>query len=227
MADDTVSIFNLALNAIGTRDNVAAPSEASREAEVCRLWFGPSRDHVLRAAPWASAKAFSRLAVLAERDETLAWELTDPEPGFRFAYAAPEDMLAPRYLSTFGRFTLGIHGDSKALMTQEETTILVYTKKQENIGLWDVHLKMAIVHTLAAFIAMPLTGKLQRAKMMEDKANALIYQARESNANIDDNQYDTVPDWLLARGYAGVTPSTRYYYPYGPMISVSEASAVA
>ena len=227
MADNEVSIYNMALNAIGTRDNVAATTEESREAEVCRLWFGPVRDHVLRAAPWPSTRAYARLALLAERDDTLAWASTDPEPGFRYAYAAPSDMLYPRNLTSFGRFTLGIYAGQKAIMTQDENALLAYTMQQTTISLWDAQLKMAIAHALAAFIAMPLHGKPSRAKQAQDVANQLITEARVNMANTDENVYETIPDWIAARGYAGTSPATRYIYPYGPMINALEASAVA
>lgn len=227
MAMDEVTIYNMALNAVGTRNSVASPSEESREAEVCRLWFGPTRDQVLRAAPWPSAKAYARLAVLAERNDTLPWVASDPEPGFRFAYGFPQDLLAPRYLSSYGRFSTGTRGSVRALFSNEESVILFYTKSEPIIPLWDIALQMAVAHALAAYICLPLTGKTQRAKKAEDTANSLIYQAREQSANDDNDFLDTVPDWFTARGYAGSAPSVRYYYPYGPAIAFSDLPSVS
>lgn len=225
MATSEVEIYNLALSAVGT-GSVSATTEASREAEICRLWFGTVRDHVLRAAPWPSAKAHARLAVLAERDDTLAWVDGDPDPGFMYAYAAPSDMLTPRHLTDYSRFTLSVHGDVKAIMTNTEDALLYYTRSQTNISLWDVQLQMAIVFALGAMIGMPLHGKPSRVKTAQDQANALILQAREGEANTDNNEIDTVPSWLVARGYAENAPATRYYFPYGPMISTTELPSV-
>ncbi len=191
------------------------------------MWFGPVRDQVLRAAYWPSAKAFARLALLATRDDTLAWASGDPEPGFRYAYAEPSDMLGPRYLTSYGRFTLGIHAGAKAIMTQEESALMAYTKSETNVGLWDVQLQFAIAHALAAFIAMPLHGKPSRAKKAEDTANNLIMEARVAAANSEENQFDSIPDWIAARGFSGAAPVSRFIYPYGPMISALEASAVS
>lgn len=226
MISDKTSLFNLALDAVGTRSDVSHPDEESREAEICRLWFAPVRDLVLRAAPWNSAKAFARLAVLAERNDTLAWVPTDPEPGFRFAYAAPSDIIAPRYLSTFERFTYGVYQGVRSISAQAEQSILVYTRREENISLWDDQLAMAITHALAAHIAMPLHAKAARARQAQEEANSLITNARVNDANANINEFDTIPDWLAARGYAGNAPNTRFYYPYGPMISVTEAVGV-
>jgi hypothetical protein len=227
VAADEVSIYNLALDAVGTRNSVSATTEESREAEVCRLWFGPVRDLVLRAAPWTCAKAFARLALLKERDDTLEWAIDDPEPGFRYAYAGPSDMIRPRYLSSFQRFTMGIYGEQRAVMTQVQSAILVYTKRQATIPLWDSDLYMAVTKALAAAIAMPLHGKRQRASEAAAEANAMILQARVSDANSEENQFDTVPEWIAARGSAYNNPLSRFYYPYGPLISLTELGGVS
>lgn len=227
MAADEVSIFNMALNAVGTRDDVSAVNEVSREAEVCRLWFEPTRDQVLRAAPWPCAKAHSRLAVLATRDNTLAWAETDPDPGFLYAYATPSDMLAPRYSSSYASFTYSQWQDQNVIMSNEEAMILCYTKKQVLVPLWDIALRMAIANALAAYICMPLIGKANRAKKAEDTANNLIMQARQQSANDDNFFLDTVPEWFTARGYGGSAPSMRFYWPEGPMINFSDAAMVS
>lgn len=226
MISDEVSVYNMALDAVGTRSDVSATTEQSREAEVCRLWFGPTRDLVLRAAPWSVATGYSRLALLATRNDTLAWVATDPAPGYHFAYAAPSDMIAPRFMSTYGRFIQGKYGNQRALMTQDEAALLVYTRLEEQVALWDSDLAMAIVLGLAAAIAMPLHGKAQRAKNAQDQANILILQARANDANAQENQLDTIPDWIAARGSNFQAPNNRFFFPYGPLISVTEAAAV-
>ena len=105
--------------------------------------------------------------------------------------------------------------------------ILCYTKKQTLVPLWDIALRMAVANALAAYICMPLIGKAARAKKAEDTANSLIMQAREQSANDDNDFLDTVPDWLVARGYAESAPMARFYWPMGPMINFSDAAAVA
>jgi hypothetical protein len=223
MITDEVSIYNLALSSVGTRSNVALPSEESREAEICRLWFGPVRDRVLRAAPWPSTRAWSRLALLKERDTNENWVADDPDPEYAYAYGVPQDMLAPRYLAGFQRFTLSSYpGNKKAIMTNEPSALLCYTRRQEVIGLWDVGLQMAIVNALAAHIAMPLHGKASRARNALEQANSLIMQAREEVANDDVDRLDTIPSWIAARGYTGAMSTTRYFYPMGDLFSAGE-----
>src|SRR5688572_22179934 len=231
MASSEIQIYNRALNAIGSRDDVNSVTEESREAEVCRLWFGTARDIVLRAAPWSVGRSHARLALLAQRDDTLVWAGTDPTPGFAFAYAAPSDMLIPRYLTSYERFTLGVYNDGSvdqlALMANSESPILSYTKQQTTIGLWDVQLEQAVTFALAAYICMPLTGKPARAKLLADQANNILLDARIADANSEQNTLETIPDWIAARGYAGSYPSARYFYPNGPMVAYSELPGVS
>jgi len=223
MITDEVSIYNLALSAVGTRSKVTSPTERSREAEICRLWFGPVRDRVLRAAPWPSTKAWSRLALLKQRDGDASWVITDPEPGFAYAYSPPADMLAPRYLAGYQRFSLSSYpGNLKAIMTDQEGALLCYSKQQTAIQTWDVGLQMAIVYGLSAYIALPLHGKAGRAKAAMDEANNLITTAREEAANTDVGRLETIPSWLAVRGYGAPLSDTRYIYPSGALFNVGE-----
>lgn len=222
MAADLTSVFNRALSAVGTRYMVSDPDEASSEAEICRLWYEEARDQVLRAAPWPSAQSAKRLTLLRERDNDELWTTSDPSPNWQYAYAVPNDMLYPRHLGTYGRFQLAtIPADNRlAIMTMEASPVMVYTRKQEDVGLWDVDLRLAITYALAAHIAMPLHGKADRAKLAQIMANELIMTARVNAANANVGSFETVPDWLSARGYAGSGPQGRYLYEYGSLIAV-------
>lgn len=226
MANDLISLFNIALSAVGTRQLASDPNEQSREAEVCRLWFPHSRDQVLRAAPWSSAKAAVRLPLLAEQT-TDDWATGSPSPGFRFAYGLPADFLYPRSIYTYARFEIGIYAPDvtstpqPALFTDVEAPILFYTSRQTNLALWDHGLFMGIAYALAANIAMPLHGKAQRAKEALQQANDAILQARVQLANEDFVPLDHIPDWLSARGVSGPSLVNRFIYPVGPLLAVA------
>lgn len=218
MVPDEVSIFNLALNAIGGRSNLSSTTERDRGAEVCRLWYPVVRDQVLASAPWPSCKAFSRLALLSQRADA-EWVPTDPEPGYSYAYSSPSDMLHPRYLSDFSKFSMSSYsGNKKALNTNIPDPVLVYTKRNYVVGSWESELQMAIAYGLAANIAMPITGKAQRAQLMIQQANDLVLTARQNAANESEESYETLPDWISARGYS--MPSTvRFFYPMGALLT--------
>jgi hypothetical protein len=224
VATDIVVLYNLALDSIGARNNISLPSEQSREAEVCNLWFPNVRDQVLASASWPEATKMERLALLSaqDADEDQTWAQGDPRPDLSNAYALPVDCLRPQYISGYGRFTLQSYGvDGRALMTNGTSPILVYTFRQKNIAMWSAELQMAIMYALAANICTPLTGKTSRTKVLIEQANQHIIAARETAANMGDEGFESIPDWISARGYSGGVSQTRYLYPFGSLLSAN------
>lgn len=221
MAASEVEIYNLALNAVGARNNVSAPDEISVEAETCHLWYALVRDQVLASAPWPEATKFDYLAQTGEVTD-VAWASGDPRPGYSYMYELPSDCLRPQYLTDFGRFAIS---NSKSLHTNTYQAILVYTMQLETVAHWTAPLRMAIVYGLAANICMPLSGKPSRARMLVEQANANILSAREAAANTSDEVYEAIPDWIAARGYGDThNPGSKFIYPYGSMLALTNVN---
>lgn len=214
MAADEVGIYNMALSALGTRSAVAATNEGSPEANACSTWYEPVRDQVFRAAPWPSLAGVARLAVKAERDESAGWVSTDPEPGWRFSYLQPSDMIRPRSLADYSRFKIGLSADNtKILLTNGEQAILNYTRQVKFVNLWDVDLQQAVAFTLAAHIAKKITGNVGDMSAMFSLATEKVATARENSANEGNFFLETIPEWIAARGYGGTAPVPRYIFP--------------
>lgn len=224
MATDAVVLYNLALDTIGARNKISLPTEDSREAEACNLWFPNIRDQVLAAAPWPEATKMERLALLAEQDDD-SWIVGEPRPDLLNAYATPTDMLRPQYVSNFGKFTIQSFGtEQKALMTNEASPILIYTFRQTLVQLWNQELQMAIMYGLAAAICISLTGKTSRQKLLLEQANQRILAARESAANMTDERIDSLPDWIAARGFTDTSNQSRFFYPFGSLLTSANVS---
>lgn len=219
MATDAVVLYNLALHTIGARSTISLPTEQSREAEACNLWFPNIRDQVLASAPWPEATKMERLALLSTQDDDV-WLQGEPRPDLLNAYAMPTDCLRPQYLSGYNKFAVQSYGaENKALMTSATSPILIYTFRQTMISLWSQELQMAIMYGLAASICIPLTGKTSRAKLLMQQANDHIISARESAANTNDERLDSIPDWIAARGYSDSSSQIRYFYPFGALLT--------
>lgn len=215
MAQDIVNLYNIALSAAGQRSRVSLPDERSREAEVCNLWYVQTYRQVLRAAKWASASAFTRLATLAEREG--GWAPAQPDPEFQYAFSLPADCLRPRHLYGFARFRVNlIRPDYVALMTDEPLPILYYTADQPRIELWDSQLYFAIAYALGANIVLPLSGKPSLSRGLAEMADAYISAARETAANESYDPYIALPggrDW--------VNSAPRFIYPDGPLLGTT------
>jgi hypothetical protein len=211
---DALTVYNLALSALGTESHVESPSEVSREAEVCNLHYEVARDLVFSAAPWAPLTGYSRLATVAIRDDTEDWIGTDPPPGWLYAFGLPSDALRPRYLASYGRFLPSLVGNTPVLAANEEAPILVYTRRIETVDLWGIDLLTAVSQTLAAMIAKAITGKDSDLQNMYQLAESRVLQARANFANTMTTQVlETMPDWITARGASITPPEQRYIYP--------------
>lgn len=219
MATDAVVLYNLALDTIGARNKISLPTEASREAEACNLWFPNIRDQILASAPWPEATKMDRLAELSVQTGD-TWLQGEPRADLLYAYSLPSDMLRPQYLTNFSKFSLQSYGtESRALMTNQPSPLLVYTFRQTNVHLWGPELQMAIMYGLAAAICTSLTGKTSRTKLLIEQANNIIISARESAANTSDERLDSLPDWISARGFTDGSIQSRYFYPFGALLT--------
>lgn len=220
MALGVTEIFNMALSAVGQRARVSIPSEETREAEICRRWYDFIRDTLLRSAPWGCARKTDTLALLKARDFNAIWVAGDPEPPWAYVYSIPSDFLYPRYLFGFHKFTMANRLGARVVQTNAEHPVLTYTFLNTDPSTWDQGLIDAVIHGLAAAICMPISAKPQRAQQMVEIANMRALEARQMNANEDDFEIESIPDWLAVRGISsGVYPS-RYIYHNGPLLSL-------
>lgn len=219
-----VSLWNLAIHSVGTRGRVAAENERSREAEICREWYPQVRDQVLSAAHWSSVRGVYQLPLLAERDLVLDWQPTDPEPPWIYAYGLPNDFLYPRHLDQFSTFQMTTYNNNRALVSNQPNAILLYTKRDVNVSVWEHGLYMAVMYALAAAIAEPMHGKAQRGAKAAAQANDMLMAARVNSANESQNTFDSVPDWFTARGVGLTQIYSQYIYPYGPLLTRTAVS---
>lgn len=220
MASSVTDIYNWALSIAGARQSVSNSSNDGRETEVCDLWYPIVRDTVLRAAPWPSARYTSRLALYKKYEGDLNdWVTGDVEPGWRFAYSYPSDMLRPRFLVGYENFVTGmIEPQKPVIYTNVEKAILTYTMQQKMVGALEPDLQLAIAHGLAANICLPLNGKTERINYALQLANQKIIDARVAAANQDEYQVETLPEWFQARGYGSSAQLTRFIYPHGALL---------
>lgn len=217
-----IDVYNSALDAIGTKSNFSSIADTSVEIASCNQWYDQVRKLVLCAAPWTSTTVISPLVVAVERDTAEDWVVTDPPPGYLFAYTVPGDMLHPLWMADYSHFSITqSSGNVKRINSNTEDAIFYYTRDQTDTAKWDASLSMAITFTLAAYITMKLTGKKWIKEDMVAQANGLIMSARLISANSIDNVLpDTVAPWHAARGVNAIS-EPRYIFPYGPSVNLA------
>lgn len=213
---DLLTIYNRALSAARVRRLLSEPNQQGIEGDQLRLWYPQISDLVMRSAHWPSCKAHARLALLRERPNGSDWSENEPDPGWRYAYAAPNDMLAPRYLHSYARFERSYFGPQqvRSIVTDQEDAILTYTRRQTNTELWDIDLVNAVVLALAAAIVRPITGKLGDYDRLNQEAIDAVVLAQTSVANDGEQLAEELPEWLAVRGFAPPPIMDTFVYPY-------------
>src|SRR6266403_2990760 len=96
-----VSIWNRALQAIGTRTSIASLTEGSVEARNCNLIYADTRDEILQMAYWNFAQKTDYLALLKSAPGTPTnatspasqWSNAFPAPPWLYEYAYPVDCI--------------------------------------------------------------------------------------------------------------------------------------
>jgi hypothetical protein len=154
-----VDIYNIALARIGVFETaIQDVNEASKAANVCRMFFDSIRDYVLEDFPWP----------FAEKRVLLA-DLGTPPTNWDYKYAYPADCLSAKYIAVEGArnprdtqkipFRIANDADVKVILCDWPDAELVYTAQVTDLNLWTNCARSALAYRLAAEIAMPMSVK--------------------------------------------------------------------
>jgi len=170
---------------------------------------------VLQTGPWPSTLTTAYLSQVAERTSfNDSWVVGDPAPGWRYAYTTPSDMLRPRYLSTYAKFDRQAYSNGTAVMTNQDAALMFYTKRITDVSRWDNELFRAVVASLAAHMAVPLSGKLTLRDRLQNDALSIVAVANTDVANEQQFREEAMPEALAYRGYAEAPVLDVFIYPY-------------
>ena len=178
-----VNICNSALNLIGA-STISALTEDTKNARLCNQRYEPVRNRVFRSHNWNC---------LIKRVQ-LAANSTDPVIEYAKAYALPSDCL--RVLKIHNATTDSIVSnldykiEGRNIVTDETTVYLVYIALDTDPNNYDVYLREAISHQLAADLAYAITNNATLANNYMTRADERLREARFIDAT--ENSLDTV-----------------------------------
>lgn len=209
-----VDVVNLALGKLAQDRGIAAMSDASKEARTASRVWDIVRDEVLEARNWPFALKAQALALDAE----------DPQPGWCYRYALPNDCLTLRAVTDesglrgvrglaelCGRqWCAGIY-DYEIAYGDQDTSILtdapeayaVYVVRVTDTGRYSAHFINALACRLAAELAPTIIGEAGlrvKQTMMERDYVAALSQAHEHAANQSRTRLEAMTPALAARG---------------------------
>src|SRR3990167_369280 len=177
MALTDVQICNMALGHLAHTKFIATLTERSLAANLCDLYFDPSRDYVFEDFPWPFATSYATLNLIAE----------EPNDDWLFSYRYPAGcVFARRIRTTLGRldpnpppFRVASDDQGRSIYTNQENPVLEYTKLVTDTNLWPAVFGMALSWYLAGLIAPGLAkdrkqamGALQVYEVIKGQAQA-------------------------------------------------------
>ena len=178
-----VNICNSALNLIGA-STISALTEDTKNARLCNQRYEPVRNRVFRSHNWNC---------LIKRVQ-LAANSTDPVMEYDKSYALPSDCL--RVLKIHNGTTDSIASnldykiEGKNIVTDETTVYIVYIALDTDPNNYDVYLREAISHQLAADLAYAITNNATLSNNYMARADERLREARFIDAT--ENSLDTV-----------------------------------
>lgn len=216
---------NRALGAIASRSTISSINENSTEANECNRWYDMTRQAVLRKHNWGFARMPVTMTLLGTApgvDDEPATDLPWSFMPWSYEYAYPQDCLkfrliiptipgvpvVPRpWLTSVPpiRWARSADRDTnnvpiRVILTDQPQAVGVYTFDCTNPDLFDDLYMEALVYTLAANIAMPVTGNPNIGKGMMNQAQDTIMRAMAADGNEGLRTQNTTPDWMAIRG---------------------------
>tara|TARA_E500000331_G_scaffold87389_1_gene82970 strand:+ start:411 stop:992 length:582 start_codon:yes stop_codon:yes gene_type:complete len=164
-----VQMCNSALNQLGAA-SITALTDNSKNARLCNERFNTVRDAVFRSHPWNS---------LIKRLQ-LAQDATTPAYGFSYQFTLPSDCVR----------VLGINAynsdhkvEGRKILCNEASIKVIYVSQVTDPNEMDVLLRETISAGLAADLAYAITANLQVSKLMQEKYQYKLSEARHTDAS--------------------------------------------
>ena len=172
-----VSICNSALNQLGAA-SITALTDNSKNARLCNERYETVRDAVFRSHPWNC---------LIKRQQ-LAQDTATPAYGFSYQFSLPSDALR---LLGIDAYNSDHKVEGRKILCNEKSIKISYISQVTDPNEMDVLLRETISAGIAADIAYAITANLQVSKLMQEKYQYKLSEARHTDAsegyNVDPN----------------------------------------
>jgi len=172
-----VQICNSALNQLGAA-SITALTDNSKNARLCNERYAVVRDAVFRSHPWNS---------IIKRQQ-LAQTTNTPAYGFSYEFALPSDCLR---VLTINAYNSDYKIEGRKILCNESSIKITYVAQETDPNEMDVLLRETISAGLAADIAYAITANLQVSKLMQEKYQFKVSEAKHTDAS---EGYNTDPE---------------------------------
>lgn len=197
MAISETSICNMALGVLGGKSISSFDDDTSPSGIRCRLFYGPTRDALLRSHFWRFASG----------RKALVQDDTDPDFEWDNQFILPTDFLRVKsiYENRFSNENYRSYAvEGERLLTNDSTVDLRYLKKVTDTSKFDPLFVKVLVLVLADELIGPIAGGDNRIQKKIDDALAKLMPAVRA---LDSEETNTIGEaeletWNNAR-YSG------------------------
>lgn len=187
-----VEICNMALARVAMTKPIASLAEKSKEAELCRTFYGPLREQVLRDFPWPFAESHVALA-----------DVGSPAPGWQYRYRYPANCLKVREIVQPGwrraltsdmqiSFRLGYDVGGRVINTDQPEASARFTFNVDDTTQFDPLFIDALAWRLAMDLALPISSKPEYRQFCEQQYQQALTIAEASA--FSESQDDPEPE---------------------------------
>lgn len=179
---------------------------------------GPWNPATMPPPPWLYEYAYPSDCVLMRSVILPPTNYQDISPPL---FSTPLTGPVPNPPSRPSPFVIGSDLDANGapinvVLTNVQSALACYTARLEVEDMWDAAFQEAMAFALGSRLAMALTGNIETAKIAAQQAMSALVTARARDGNEGTTTVDSIPDWILARGYA---PTTGWYGNVVPWIT--------
>ena len=164
-----VSICNSALNQLGAA-SITALTDNSKNARLCNERYETVRDAVFRSHPWNC---------LIKRQQ-LAQDTATPAYGFSYQFSLPSDALR---LLGIDAYNSDHKVEGRKILCNEKSIKISYISQVTDPNEMDVLLRETISAGIAADLGYAITANLQVSKLMQEKYQFKLSEARHTDAS--------------------------------------------
>lgn len=176
----TVDLYNMALNNLGHDQTVLAITDVTAEATWCNRFYDQSRREALRLAKpnWATIT------------EALDDQEVPDHPKWEYSYPRPGDCMAIVGVTDSDGTAVDYSLQGANILTNCDEGYVEYISDETDLDVWDPQFVAVVAAKLAAYVAYPLTGKVELRRLMEQVFQTALSDARVLDANEDRNVGD-------------------------------------
>lgn len=211
----STTLCNEALGKIGANRISSAVQEKSNEAEKCALFYLPTLKALLAGHEWKFCETIKPLINLGAGLGGWGYAYSYPPKCASVRAIIPEASLrSERHKSVDYKMMMMVDDqtllESRIICTDTNNAFVRYTVLMENEDLFPPLFREAFTWSLAAALAMPITGKIEMVQYANEGVARSLPVAAAADANeASVNRYmNDIPSWLQAGGYGTETGIT-------------------